>query len=169
MANDPEAEFRESKYGHATNTPTAIHESTTKWLDTVYGGGIAFETQAQVRAPRPAGVVNLPSRALTLGAEFGIPVTGLVDIKWARLPRSWGRCEKNNTILIADHAAKVPTWVLDAIIVHELAHLSYRDHGPEFEAITALYPHTDQAHGYILSIQDREWSIKRPPKGPRHV
>ncbi|MBP7629574.1 MAG: M48 family metallopeptidase [Acidimicrobiales bacterium] len=165
MANDPEAEFRESMYGHATNTPTAIHESTTKWLDTVHAGGIGF----QARPQQPVGVVDLEHRAKDLAAEFGIPTPGLSDVRWARLPRSWGRCEEDNTILIADHAAKVPAWVLDSVIIHELAHLSHRDHGPEFEAITALYPYTDQAHGYILSVQDREWSIKRPPKGPRHV
>lgn len=158
MANAPWAEYRESMYGQATNTPTAVHESTLSWLEPVD----LIPPSLQLSSPGIAGVVDLAPRADKLAREYDVPSVGLREVKWERMPRKWGDC-RDGVIRIADHASRTPGWVLDSIIIHELGHLTHLDHGPEFQELIHRYPFTDQAHGYILAVQHREWSINRPP------
>ena len=40
----------------------------------------------------------------------------------------------------------MPSWVVDYVLVHELAHLLASGHGPQFQALVARYPHAERAH-----------------------
>ncbi len=46
----------------------------------------------------------------------------------------------------------MPTWVLDYVLVHELAHLMEPGHGPEFWARVNAYPRTERARGYLEGL-----------------
>jgi hypothetical protein len=47
--------------------------------------------------------------------------------------------------------ADFPPWVVDHVIVHELAHLVEHRHGPEFYALANRYPLAERAEGYLLA------------------
>ena len=49
----------------------------------------------------------------------------------------------------------VPPWVLDSVIIHELAHLIVPQHGPEFDRIVQRYPLHERATGYLMAVSDR--------------
>ena len=49
--------------------------------------------------------------------------------------------------------AGFPGWVLDAVIVHELAHLVEANHGPAFHALANRYPKQERAYGFLLAMQ----------------
>ena len=49
--------------------------------------------------------------------------------------------------------AAFPGWVLDAVIVHELAHLVEANHSPAFHALADRYPKQERAHGFLLAMQ----------------
>lgn len=51
----------------------------------------------------------------------------------------WGSCTPRNAISLNVRLAYCPPGVLDAIIVHELAHLSHHNHGPAFWALVAQF------------------------------
>ena len=62
-----------------------------------------------------------------------------VQIK--RLPGKWGSCAPNGVVTLADDLAREAEDFQDYVIVHELLHLRYRDHGVQFKAMmTALVP-----------------------------
>jgi hypothetical protein len=43
----------------------------------------------------------------------------------------------------------MPAWVVDYVLVHELAHLLVPGHGPEFWAVVDAFPRTERARGYL--------------------
>ena len=73
------------------------------------------------------------------------------SIGWsARQHRRWGSCTLlTRTIRISDRLRQVPEWVLDAVVVHELAHLLEPNHSPRFRAIAARYPRLVEADAYL--------------------
>jgi len=55
------------------------------------------------------------------------------------------------TIRISNRLAAEPGWVLDYVIVHELAHLLVPGHGPEFRALVDRYPRAERARGFLMA------------------
>jgi hypothetical protein len=53
---------------------------------------------------------------------------------------------------VAARARALPDWVLDYLLVHELAHLEHSDHGPAFHELVGRYPLTERAKGYLMAL-----------------
>jgi len=66
---------------------------------------------------------------------------------------TFGICNtKNQTIRISDRLLKMPKFVHDYVVVHELAHLKVPRHGPAFWQLVGRYPKTERARGYLMAI-----------------
>lgn len=64
----------------------------------------------------------------------------------------WGSCTMDDgSIRISSRVASFPSWVLDYLLVHELAHLVVGDHSPAFWAVVNRYPKTEHARGYLIA------------------
>jgi len=74
------------------------------------------------------------------------------SVAFAEQRRRWGSCSAAGVIRISSRAAGLPDWVLDYLLVHELAHLLEPDHGPGFWALVDRYPLAERARGYLLAI-----------------
>jgi predicted metal-dependent hydrolase len=76
-----------------------------------------------------------------------------VSIAFADMDRLWGSCTYTaGAIRIARRAASLPEWVLDYLVMHELAHLVHSDHGAEFHELENRYPLAERAKGYLLAL-----------------
>ncbi|NQU37697.1 MAG: M48 family metallopeptidase, partial [Actinobacteria bacterium] len=77
------------------------------------------------------------------------------SIEWSsRQRRRWGSCTPaNRTIRISDRLKGVPDYVLDSVLVHELAHLLIAEHGPEFKALVAVFPHLERADAFLAGVE----------------
>ena len=69
----------------------------------------------------------------------------------------WGSCSYySGDIRISHRLRVVPEWVLDSVLVHELAHLTYPDHSPAFHRLAGGYPRHAEAGiflaGYGLGL-----------------
>ena len=66
----------------------------------------------------------------------------------------WGSCTgADRTVRVSDALRDVPSWVLDSVILHELAHLLHGDHGAGFQALIARYPRLAEADAYLAGLE----------------
>jgi predicted metal-dependent hydrolase len=79
------------------------------------------------------------------------------SVGFAEMRHQWGSCTfTDGAIRIASRAAALPDWVLDYLLMHELAHLLHSDHGPAFHEVEDRYPLSERARGYLMALD-------RPP------
>lgn len=107
--------------------------------------------RAKFERSRTAALVDLDERAAELAERYDLPTPS--SIRWVSNQRhQWGSCTPvDRTIRLSDRMAGFPRWVVDYVIVHELAHLVEADHGPAFWALVERYPKTERARGYLLA------------------
>ena len=76
------------------------------------------------------------------------------SIVWSsRQQRRWGSCTPlDRSIRLSDNLKEFPDYVIDYVIIHELAHLLIADHSPEFWKLCARYPFTDRARGFLEGV-----------------
>ena len=100
---------------------------------------------------RAAEEVDLTRRAAGLAARYGLPDPR--SIRWVANQRHrWGSCTPDDgSIRLSDRMAGFPPWVVDYVIVHELAHLVEDGHGPAFWALVNRFPRTERARGYLMA------------------
>ncbi|WP_051639724.1 YgjP-like metallopeptidase domain-containing protein [Cellulomonas sp. URHE0023] len=107
-----------------------------------------LETQERRRKPSD---VELSARALDLSTRYLGGRAVPTSVRWAtNQGRRWGSCTPTDgTIRISDRVRGMPRWVLDYVLLHELAHLLHAGHGPEFWAELDTYPRTARARGFL--------------------
>ena len=95
--------------------------------------------------------VDLTKRARILAKRYSLHTPN--DIEWAEnLTSVWGLCTPSTkSIRLSTRLVGFPSWVLDYVIVHELAHLHVSGHGPDFWDITRRYEKTERAIGYLIA------------------
>jgi hypothetical protein len=99
----------------------------------------------------------LEQRALVL-ARCYLDGVAASSIRWSTTQvKRWGSCTlETREIRISERLRVVPDWVLDAVIVHELAHLLEPNHSPRFRELERRYPRRQEAdvflEGYALGL-----------------
>jgi predicted metal-dependent hydrolase len=102
------------------------------------------------RSARTEGI-DLTARAEALAGRLGLPRPAA--IRWVdNQELRWGSCTPaDGTIRISSKLATEPAWVLDYVIVHELAHLVVPGHGRGFWALVQRYPRSERARGWLMA------------------
>jgi predicted metal-dependent hydrolase len=65
----------------------------------------------------------------------------------------WGSCTPaDRTIRISHRVREMPDWVIDYVLLHELAHLVVASHSTDFWALVARYPKAERARGFLEGV-----------------
>lgn len=109
------------------------------------------EMRRRFERKRSTEQVDVDARARLLAGRYDLPQP--VSVRWVdNQTTRWGSCTPaNGTIRISSALAPWPRWVLDFVLVHELAHLAEPSHGPAFQALVARYPLAERATGFLLA------------------
>lgn len=118
------------------------HAEERRWVE---------EMTERFRRTAQSQAVDLDARAATLGRRFHLPAPA--SIRWVdNQQHRWGSCTPaTGTIRLSRRLAAYPPWVVDYVIVHELAHLVETNHSPAFYALEARYPRAERAIGFLLA------------------
>jgi predicted metal-dependent hydrolase len=100
---------------------------------------------------RDASRIELTERARALAARYGLPMC--TSIRWVdNQEHRWGSCTiGDGTIRLSSRLVPFPTWVIDYVIVHELAHLAEPNHGPRFRGLVSRYTKAERAEGFLIA------------------
>ena len=109
--------------------------------------------ERQERRRRPSQT-SLERRARDLSRRFLDGAAVPVSVRWVDNQRSrWGSCTPaDGTIRLSSRLQGMPEWVIDYVLLHELAHLLEPGHGRRFWALLEAYPRTERARGYLEGV-----------------
>lgn len=88
------------------------------------------------------------------------------SVRWVTNQNArWGSCTPGDrTIRLSDRLQQMPAWVVDYVLVHELAHLLEAGHTPAFWAWVDRYPRAEKAKGYLEGYSAAA-RLEPPPGG----
>lgn len=106
------------------------------------------------RSRRGRGDAELETRARQLAKQYFNGTLQPVSVRWVSNQRGrWGSCTPGDgTIRLSDRLRSMPGWVIDYVLIHELAHLRAPGHGPDFWALVDRYPKAQRARGYLEGV-----------------
>lgn len=86
------------------------------------------------------------------------------SIAWStQQNKRYGSCTPaDRTIRISHRLAEMPPFVLEYVVMHELAHLVEANHGPRFWRLVNAYPRTERARGYLMAVGLEDMDDERP-------
>ena len=120
----------------------ATGEQEDQWVD---------EMVTRMRRRAATSPIDLVARARTLAGRYNLQLPA--SIRWVDNQASrWGSCTPaDRTVRVSSRLAELPGWVVDAVIVHELAHLDEAHHNDRFWSIVDRYPLAERARGYLMA------------------
>jgi predicted metal-dependent hydrolase len=105
-------------------------------------------------AKKPATDDALEGRARALSRRHLGGRAKPASVRWVTNQNNrWGSCTPaDRTIRLSHRLRELPDWVVDYVLVHELAHLLVPDHSAPFWDLVAAYPLAERARGYLLGV-----------------
>ncbi len=116
-----------------------------EWVERMLG-----RLSEQDRRRRPADE-QLLRRAEELSQRYLDGLAHPRTVAWVVNQNSrWGSCTPvDGSIRLSTRLLGMPAWVIDYVLLHELAHLVEPGHGSRFWTLLAAYPRTERARGYL--------------------
>jgi len=109
---------------------------------------------------------DLLARAIELSDRYLVGAHP-VSVRWVTNQTArWGSCSYYSGHIRLSHRLRVvPEWVLDSVLVHEVAHLTHADHSAAFHTLAGAYPRHKEA-GIFLAGYGLGLSNPIPPGAP---
>jgi predicted metal-dependent hydrolase len=116
--------------------------------------GVMLKRLADQDKRRRPSDVDLMHRAADLSQRYLDGRARPSSVRWVGNQGSrWGSCTPaDRSIRLSSRLQGMPGWVIDYVLVHELAHLLVAGHGPRFWAVVSGYPQAERARGYLEGI-----------------
>lgn len=139
-----------SAYREGTRTIVLLPARMTKAEEAQWVATMLERLEAQERRSTPSDD-QLWDRAQRLSARYLQGRARPSSVRWVTNQRSrWGSCTVQDASIRLSHRLQgMPEWVVDYVLLHELAHLLEPSHGAKFWALLTDYPDVDRARGFL--------------------
>jgi predicted metal-dependent hydrolase len=111
-------------------------------------------SEARRRSPGRKSDDELRRRSVELSRRYLEGRADPISVRWVPPMRTrWASCTPaDGTIRISERLRDTPGWVVDYVLVHELAHLLEPGHDARFWSWVNRYPRTERAMGYLEGL-----------------
>lgn len=116
-----------------------------RWVETMLE---RLERQSERRKPSDD---ELHQRADGLNERYLDGTCEPNSVRWVdNQTARWGSCTiEDRSIRLSSRLQGMPLWVIDYVLVHELAHLREARHDESFWELVNRYPRTERARGFL--------------------
>jgi len=128
-----------------------VRVSMPAWMSKADEDRYVVELVARLERREQRERIDIQTRADTLARRYDLPRATCV--RWVPDRRSqWATCDTSTReIHVIERVAEFPAWVLDYVLVHELAHLVEPNHSRCFWALVNRFPRAERARGYLIA------------------
>ncbi|MFT4262775.1 MAG: M48 family metallopeptidase [Nocardioides sp.] len=169
----PRVEVRRSKrrrrtvsaYRDGDTIVVLIPASLTKREEADWVAQMVARLEKSERRRKPSDE-DLLKRAMGLSDRYFGGIAIPESVRWVDNQQArWGSCSPGDrSIRLSARLQGMPSWVIDYVLVHELAHLFEPHHNARFWGWVDRFPQAERAKGYLLG-----WSaaakLEAPPGG----
>ena len=153
-----------SAYRDGDRIIVLIPASLSKKEEAEWVESMVARLEKQERRLKPSDD-DLLKRALSLSDRYFGGIAIPESVRWVdNQTARWGSCSPGDrTIRLSARLQGMPSWVIDYVLVHELAHLFEPSHNARFWGWVDRFPESERAKGYLLG-----WSAAaklEPPPG----
>src|SRR6478736_1159551 len=172
MSSRPEVEVRRSKrrrrtvsaYRDGDRVVVLIPASLTRKEEAEWVETMLARLEKSERRSRPSDE-DLMKRATSVSNRYLGGLALPESVRWVENQEArWGSCTPGDrSIRLSARLQGMPSWVIDYVLMHELAHLFEASHNSRFWGWVDRYPQAERAKGYLAG-----WSAAArldPPPG----
>ena len=143
---------RRRKYVEAVLVGDRLRVSFPRWMTIDEAQLTAQELAERMRRRTDSSAIDVAARARRLAREYHLPRPA--SVRWVdNMRQRWGSCTpEDGSVRVSSRLAAYPSWVLDYVLVHELAHLVVPNHGPAHDALVDRFPQAERARGFLIAI-----------------
>jgi len=155
----PEVEVRRSKrrrrtvsaYRDGERIVVLIPAAMSKKEEAQWVEQMVARVEKAERRKRPTDE-DLMKRSAALSDRYFGGLAIPESVRWVDNQNSrWGSCTPGDrSIRLSARLQGMPSWVIDYVLVHELAHLFEPHHNERFWGWVERYPQAERAKGYLL-------------------
>ncbi|CAM5685868.1 M48 metallopeptidase family protein [Streptomyces badius] len=126
--------------------------------------GVMLDKLAAQESKRRVGDTGLEERAARLSAQYLDGRARPASVRWVTNQNTrWGSCTPaEGSIRLSHRLQGMPEYVVDYVLLHELAHLLVPGHGPDFWRLLEAYPRTERARGFLEGVVAAEGLPRLP-------
>lgn len=112
------------------------------------------ERRSAAGRKRPASDADLAAHAAVLSQRYLGGRAVPASVRWVGNQNSrWGSATPaDGTIRLSDKLRPMPQWVIDYVLLHELAHLLVAGHNAAFWKLLDAYPETGRAKAFLEGV-----------------
>jgi len=158
VAEAPVVEVRRSKrrrrtvsaYREGERIIVLIPASMSKRDEARWVADMVARLERQEKRRKPSDE-QLLARAAVLNDTWLGGLATPSSVRWVSNQKSrWGSCTPGDrSVRLSERLQQMPPWVMDYVLVHELAHLIEPGHDAKFWAWVDRYPKAERAKGYL--------------------